>query len=280
VLKDNIAQGVLLPDSHVHSRSSFDSKEPVSAQCRAALKKGFIGYVTVTDHCEINVNGTEELWSFKALRRSQQEAWRAKKRFEKKLKVFSGVELGQPAYCPEQARQVLAAGTYDFVLASVHYLRDGRDFYYLNYHESDPYEVYDRYLEELLETVRFGDFDVLAHITYPLRYIFRDGIDFDQQRYVERFERILTMLADMGKGLEINTKGALYPGGRMLPEADMLRLFRSVGGKYITLGSDSHRATQMSVGIETGAKLALEAGFDSVYYYVDRKPVEVKLAHE
>ena len=265
-----------LPDSHIHSRHSFDCKERVSAQCRAAIKAG-LGHITITDHCEIIENGQSPLWSMKSMRASQRDARAARARFAGRLEVLSGVELGQPAYQPEVARQVLAQGRYDFVLASVHYLRDGRDFYELDYRECDPDEVYDKYLTEVLETVRFGDFDALAHMNYPMRYILRDGVPFDEKAYYDRYEEILRELAAAGKALEINTKGRLKPDGVFIPSLEIVRMFREVGGRYITLGSDAHRATQLGVGISEGMKLALEAGFGSLYYYKDRKPVEIRI---
>lgn len=267
--------GCGLPDCHIHSRSSFDSTEPVPSQCRAALRVG-LSSLTITDHCELVADGSSKYWTPRAMRRSQKDARAAAEQFAGTLEVLSGVELGQPAYDPERAHAVLDAGDYDLVLASVHYLRDGRDFYYLNYNECDPNEVYDKYLTEILETVRFGRFDVLAHMNYPMRYILRDGAPFDETRYYDRYEQILRELADAGRGLEINTKNILY-NSPVNPDLPIVKMFRELGGKYITLGSDAHRASQLGVGIAEGARIALEAGFDCVYKYVAHEPVRVEV---
>lgn len=260
-------------DSHVHSRFSFDSDQTISGICERAAQLGLYA-VTITDHCEVNVSGKSPYWSMDTMRGANRRIGRERERSD--VRVLTGVELGQPAHNSAVAQALLDELQYDFVLASVHYLRDNRDFYYLDYHVDDPYEVYDKYLAELLETVRWGNFDSLAHMTYPLRYIIgRDGYPFDEQRYAARYDEILTLLAQKGKALEINTSGFARENGFSLPQVELVRRFRELGGRYITLGSDAHTAKNIGVGLERGLEIAHSAGFEHVCVYVRHQPVEI-----
>lgn len=263
-------------DCHSHSRFSFDGVPSVMWLAKNAAERG-LGGIAVTDHCEINIQGRQKLWSYRRLRRSAQETLRAR---QKGFCVLSGVELGQPAYHPETAKKVLESSDYDIVLGSIHYLRDGRDFYFLKYTDGscDPEDVYGSYLDEVLLMAEKCDFDVLAHLTYPLRYIYgRDRVRMDMTRFEEKYTSILTALARRGKALEINTSGARRENGFMLPDTRLVRRFRELGGQYVTLGSDTHKPEQFATGLAEGARQALAAGFTEAVYYRSRQPVSYRL---
>ncbi len=263
-------------DCHTHSCRSFDGIPSVIWLAREAAERG-LGGVAVTDHCEINVEGRQKLWSYRKMAKSARDASKAK---EKGFNMLCGVELGQPTYHPESAKRVLESADYDIVLGSIHYLRDGRDFYYLRYTDGscDPAEIYDNYLDEVLLMAEESDFDSLAHLTYPLRYIYsRDHVQLDMTRYEEKYERILTVLAQRGKALEINTSGVRRENGIMLPDTRLVRKFRQLGGQYITLGSDTHKPSHFAAGLEQGARQALAAGFTEAVYFKERRPVSYRL---
>ncbi len=267
---------VRIVDCHNHSCRSFDGVPSVMWLARTAAEQG-LGGIAITDHCEINVQGKQKLWSYRRLQKSALDAIRAR---EKGFNVLCGVELGQPAYHPETAKRVLESADYDIVLGSIHYLRDGRDFYYLKYTDgsSNPESVYDQYLDEVLLMAEECDFDVLAHLTYPLRYIYgRDRVQMDMTRYEDKYTRILSALAQRGKALEINTSGARRENGFMLPDTRLVRKFRELGGKYITLGSDTHKPANPGAGLAEGARQALAAGFTEAVYFRNRQPVSYRL---
>lgn len=266
-------------DCHIHTEYSFDSEAKIDDICKAAISRGMRA-VSITDHCEICTEGfnKNEFWSMKTMKQSYEAARKAKEKYAGKLEVCAGIELGQPHHAPELAREVLAQCDYDIVLASVHYLRDHRDFYYLDYiNENDPYEVYKLYFSELREVLEFGSFDSLAHLTYPLRYIIgRAGIDFDEKRFAEDYDNILSALAQSGKALEINVSG-----GRkiryIVPDVPLLSRFRELGGKYITIGSDAHRAEAAGDSVDEGVQMARSAGFDRVVYYRNHQSAEIMI---
>ena len=276
-----------LPDSHIHTKYSFDSElEPV-CHVEDAIRLGLCS-ITFTDHVDIVTEGmvldegnTCETWNDGTVLGSI-DAARSLNGAHPELEVLAGVELGQAAF-PEaraQAEHVLSLADLDFVLGSMHLMHCGTDYYYVDYTlpENDPYEIYACYLDDIYELVRWGKIDCLAHLTYPLRYIIgQSGVDFDDRRFDGNYDRILRLLADDGKALEINTSGARRANGFMLPDTRLVARFRELGGKYITLGSDAHHKGHLGAGLETGAKMAKEAGFDSVVFYREHRPTAVRI---
>ena len=102
-----------------------------------------------------------------------------------------------------------------------------------------------RYFEEILELCQWGQFDSLAHLTYPLRYITGQyHIPVDLSRYDSIIDEILRTLAQKGLGLEINTAGLRREIGQTAPTLPYIKRFRQLGGEILTFGSDAHRAQE------------------------------------
>ncbi len=88
------------------------------------------------------------------------------------LRILSGLELGEPHRHPEAVAALLAAGTFDRVLGSLHSLADDGEYAEPAglYPHRDPAEVLRTYLAEVVELVQSeSTFEVLAHIDYPVR---------------------------------------------------------------------------------------------------------------
>ena len=91
------------------------------------------------------------------------------------IRDSAGIELGQPITDPKATREALSAGAFDFVLASVHNLPGQKDFYYLNYTDENVDPLLSDYFDHVLQVAKWGQFDSLAHLTYPLQMCIRDS---------------------------------------------------------------------------------------------------------
>ena len=255
-------------DCHLHTDNSFDSETPAERVVQRARELG-IEYSAITDHCDILE------WSDVNIARSNAQAAELNEKYHD-ITVLRGIELGEPLQAPEQTAIALGLCEYDFILCSLHNIAGEEDFYFLHPHAQQAQELIRRYFDELLETVKWNEFDSLAHFTYPLRYITdRDGVQVDMERYQPIMKEILATLAANGKALEINTSGLRSPGGFLLPTVEYVRQFRELGGKYITLGSDAHLPEHMAIGMKEGIAAAKEAGFNAATVYLNRQPVEI-----
>lgn len=261
-------------DFHTHTDSSPDSQAPVEAMCRAAVDRGLTA-LAITDHVEM-VSFLDDGYD-RLSARSYRKAVEAQQRFQGKLRIAAGVELGEPIYNMEETRRLLSTHPYDFILGSMHSLGDGQDFYFYDYSKADIPSVLDAYFQGVLELVRWGGFHSLAHLTYPLRYMPTERRPETLTPWQEVIDEIFTLMAGNGLALEINTSGLRGPIGMTSPDLTLIRRFRELGGENITLGSDAHRPEDVGAGLETAASLAIEAGFRYCCLYFEGKPERVRL---
>ena len=125
---------------------------------------------------------------------------------------------------------------------------------------------------------KWRKFDILAHLTYPLRYI--NGIaklNVDISQYNEIISESFRLLIQNGKGIEINTSGLRQPYGLTFPTLEYVKLFKELGGEIISIGSDAHCADDLGKGIIDGIKLAETGGFKYISYFKNRKPEFIKI---
>ena len=93
----------------------------------------------------------------------------------------------------------------------------------------------------------WGQFDVLAHITYPLRYIIGDyGREINLDRFQPLIDKLFYTIIRKGIVLEVNTSGLRQKINATLPDEELLRRYYGLGGRLVTIGSDAHRLRDMA----------------------------------
>ncbi len=262
-------------DSHVHSDNSPDGSHRITLLCETAVERGFSG-ISITDHCETNEyeKGQFEL----RMKQSIFETRMARHIFHGKLSVSIGIELGQPMDNLLIADRALNLGDYDFILAAHHGLLGMGDFCNMDFSQVDVYPMLDRYYQQLYDVASWGGFHVLAHMTYPLRYITGiQGIPVDMDRYDEVIDEILRVLAQNGKGLELNVSGLRHPLGDTIPNIRYFKRFRELGGEAVTIGSDAHRAEEVGLCIADGMELLESVGYRYFSFYRRGKPIQLRI---
>ncbi|QNK41113.1 histidinol-phosphatase HisJ family protein [Caproicibacter fermentans] len=259
-----------ISDCHIHTDCSPDGTDSAMMMCESAARLGFYA-VTITDHCECNHYRTDGY--DKSIRQSCFESRKAAAAFQGRLHVFSGVELGQPMQNTDAAEDALGCFNYDFVLASLHNITGKKDFFDLDYSAENIDDLLNRYFDEILEMIEWGKFDSLAHLTYPWRYLAGEfGLHIHTDRFMGRIDEVIKTLIAKNIALEVNTSGFRQRLGTSMPDAPVIRRYRELGGRMITLGSDAHRWADVGGGIELGLKLIRSAGFHHYVVFTGRKP--------
>ncbi len=265
-------------DSHVHSSNSFDAKSTVGEMLDRANGLG-LDFLTITDHFEAafyhEANG-EFGDQTVLLPKSISDVRAQQNRKDVKTELLCGIELGEPLHDLSSAEEALALTEYDFVLCSVHNLKEMGDFFWLDYSEKEIPSLLKKYFLELSESTQWGRFNSLAHISYPLRYICgRAGISVDISDYKKEIDELLKLLAEKEKALEFNTcRNSLLSAKTMSECRDIyfLKRFKELGGKYITLGSDAHKAEELAMGIDGAMDILLQLGYGEITVFKGGKP--------
>ncbi len=260
-------------DMHTHTDNSQDGNHSATYMAEIAESNG-IACLAFTDHCEVDVfyrDGFD-----RRAKQSYFEISKTRSAFDGRLEILRGIELAQPHYEPELATKIITAQQYDVVIGSIHNLRGREDFYYMTSFDGINVEdMINEYYDEIIGMLEWGNFDVLAHITYPFRYIFNIlGYVEDINKYSKKVDELLKLCAEKDKALEINMGGLKYPINLPSPTLETVKRFKELGGKLISVGSDSHYAERIGFGIPQAYEIAREAGFKAVAKFNERKVSE------
>ncbi len=279
----------ILLDMHTHSSYSPDAEDSAEAMCLKAAELGMSVYA-LTDHCDVNFweeapsPDTVDAMMYGAGKyalSSITEQTELRERFQGRLDIIVGIELGQPMQNTEKAELIVNDPRLDFIIGSHHMNNGVDDFYYLDYGKMSDDEIQSLLkdcFEQTLEMCRNADIDVLGHLTYPLRYICGEyGRQVDISGYEEMIREIFRTLISRGKGIEINTSGLRQKYGRTFPDFDIIKMYRELGGEILTVGSDAHRTSDLGKGIPEGIELARAAGFEKITYFKRHEPYFLKL---
>ncbi len=266
---------MFLADSHTHSLCSPDSNAPMLGMAKKAVEYG-IRSLTLTDHCDLlSLEGERTLtydWSpVLAERKGMLDA------FGTQLDLPLGIEFGMSFLFPDAAETILSQPGLDFVIGSVHNLREdagGRDFYMLSYDtHADCYAALDNYFDSMVTLAGTPYYDVLGHIIYPVRYMKGNYEPPSLKRYDDHIDEMLRRAIDTGRGIEINT----WKGQTLTEWRPILKRYRELHGEILTVGSDAHAPTPLGRGIPEAYRLMQDCGFRYVAVYHDRKPTMMKL---
>ena len=128
--------------------------------------------------------------------------------------------------------------------------------------------------EELLSRIADEyDFDCLAHINLIRRYAARDDIWVDFSKYEDKLIAILKRVVERNKGLEINTSGIRQVVKEAIPDEYIVSLFKRLGGKILTIGSDAHNIAQIGMHVAEGIEVAKNSGFTEICTFENRTPI-------
>ena len=273
-----------LTDCHTHTQFSVDSEADINKCIERAAELGLAAYA-ITDHCECNRwyskehYPDEEVYPYFDFGRDFENSLIAvtklKEKWAGRLNLICGVEMGQATHDFDIAERIVSDPRLDFVLGSMHQLPKTEDFCFLDYKAMTADEVdglCQRYFEEIYKLCKWGKFDVLAHLTYLLRYMKRElGKCPDISRYDDIIADSFRLLAQNGKGLEINTSGIRQGFGDTFPDLKYVKLFHELGGEIISIGSDSHTVEDIGANAADGIETARAAGFTRIAYFKNRK---------
>ncbi|MBR3448091.1 MAG: histidinol-phosphatase HisJ family protein [Oscillospiraceae bacterium] len=275
----------MIMNLHTHTHHSPDAGNTVAERVEAANQAG-LRYMAVTDHVEINryypaayyhaVETDEYFYDGRGVfEGSVQETLEEAARCAP-LVLLTGAEIGQIPQDIEKSALIYNDPRTDIILGSVHELPGRPDFYFLDYTKEDIPALVTAYFEEVLRLAQTDCYDVLAHLTYGLRYL-PNRRAYDITPHLDLIDEVLKTVIRKGKAIELNGSGLRKPQPYIDPDLILVKRYRDLGGKYLTISTDAHDTRFVTFGIDLLEDMARTAGFSKLTVFQKHEPFFVTL---
>ncbi|HWX75649.1 MAG TPA: histidinol-phosphatase [Solirubrobacteraceae bacterium] len=252
----------VLTDYHLHLRSdALDASAEEyftpanAARYRAAAEERGISELGVSEHIYRFAQALE-VWRhpfWEQYAHDDLDAYCAFVREQTDLRL--GIEADLVLGAEDRVANVLAARDFDYVVGSVHFLRDhavDTDEYGIWHTGRSPEEVWRRYFETIGEAARSGLFDVLAHPDLVKMWGDpRRRPDGDLRAY---YELAMDGIAESQIAVELSTAGLRKPVGELYPAPAFLEMALETGAP-VALSSDAHSPEDVGAGYDRALEL-------------------------
>jgi histidinol-phosphatase (PHP family) len=267
-------------DQHVHSNISHDGISTYKEHMEQAKRIG-VDEITFTEHFD-DYTGIDT--NLKTLDINKYKEAYLKSKDDEYVKTNFGIEIGLRPKSHKVICDMVKDNKFDFIIGSSHITCDKDMAYDKSFFEGlTPHQAIQNYLSEVFENIQIynDEFDVYGHLDYVIRYVikyYRNVMTkVDYIEFKELIDAILQRLVMKDKGLEINTSGLRYNLESAHPNLEILKRFKELGGKIITVGSDAHKASDLASHFDVAESMLRDAGFDELAVYHDRQPEFIKI---
>lgn len=281
----------MFADYHVHTEFSSDSEYPMEQVLKDAIGMQ-MDEICFTEHVDYGVKkdwGSKEpvkYYGSKPYLNVDYPAYAAKikrlrQEYGAQIDIRMGLEFGMqvhtiPQYEALAQNAPFDANPLDFIILSVHQVGD-KEFWTQEFQKGKSQREYnEEYYEELLRVAKaYKGYSVLGHLDMISRYDKAGNYPFENVKPL--ISEILKTAIQDGKGLELNTSYHRYGLQDTTPSTEILRLYKSMGGEILTIGSDSHAPEHLGAYIEEGKQLLKSLGFQYFCTYDELVPIFHKL---
>ena len=270
----------IIADMHTHSVNSHDSVCEIEDMCLMQINRG-TNIFAVTDHCDVFLHKDYDIYT--PIRNSADTVRTLNEKYADKCLILSGVEISEGFWFNREYEKIHNLLAYDVIIGSVHCVKykelekpySGIDF--SKFTSEQIYHYLDCYFNDIITMLNTTDFDILAHLTCPLRYISgKYGINIDLSIFDDKITEILKTIIIKRIALEVNTSSYSCLGESM-PDSKILKKYFDMGGYLLTIGSDAHIAQNASYCFDKAIENLKEIGFKNIFYYKERKAYQITI---
>jgi histidinol-phosphatase (PHP family) len=277
----------MLCDYHVHTYYSDDSAYKMEDVVKHAMKIG-LDEICFTDHVDYGIKrdwdeemiyrkggeGEPELMPLANVDYPKyfKEISELREKYKDQIILKQGLEFGMQVHTIDKYQKLYNQYHYDFIILSVHQVED-KEFWTQDFQRGRTQKEYnDRYYQEILDLVKqYKDYSVLGHLDLISRYDKEGYYDFNNIKDI--VTEILKIVIMDKKGIEVNTSSHRYGLKDLTPSIDILKLYKQLGGKIITIGSDSHKEEHLGAYIEETKQILKDLGFKYYCTYENMLPI-------
>ena len=291
---------MMFADYHIHTYYSDDSTYPMEQVVKDAISKG-ITDLCFTDHVDYGIKedtdklSPEQRQELKLKIQNPNvpqynvdypayvaEYQDLKEKYADKINLKLGMEFGLQIHTIPQYRKLFSSYPFDFIIMSCHQV-ENKEFWTQEFQQGRSQDEYNqRYYDEILAQVKnYHDYSVLGHLDLIARYDKAGIYPFAKIR--DKIAEILKIVIADGKGIELNTSSVRYNihnaqgEHELTPSREILALYKELGGRIITVGSDSHKPEHLGAYIAEQSQELLKLGFKEICTFEKMQPIFHKL---
>lgn len=284
-------------DYHLHCEYSDDSNEAMENQIQEAITLG-LDEMCFTDHVDYGIkrdwDDPEGIIIRHAIEHGKEvdlvlanvnypKYFEALNMYQKKyassISIKKGLEFGIQSITVDAYEKLYASyqDDLDFILFSMHQVNN-LEFWTQDFQKGKTQKEYnDEYYKEIYQTMQmFHHYSCLAHLDLMARYDENGIYPFENEKDI--IAEILKYAIRDGKGIEINTSSWKYGLKDTQPSRAILKLYKDLGGKIITVGSDAHETKYLASHIKDAyAILKNEIGINEICTFDHMQPIFHKI---
>lgn len=268
----------MLTDYHLHLRPDELDARPEqyftqanAERYRTAASERGIAELGVSEHV-YRFEQSLEVWQhpfWVSFARDDLDAYCSFVREQTDLRL--GIEADFVAGAEDRTANLLQAREFDYVIGSVHFVREGAvdmDDYSVWDSGRSVEEIWRRYFETLGEAARSGLFDVLAHPDLVKVWgAERPQPDGDLRFY---YELAMDGIAESDVAVEVSTAGLRKRAQELYPATAFLEMCLEAGAP-VALSSDAHAPQDVGADYERALELLGELGVGELCVFEQRE---------
>ena len=268
----------MLTDSHNHTcHFSPDAKTTIDELIMTASSL-CIPRVAVTEHYELDNPDPEDDIGIFDLDSYLNTFGEWKKKCPAGLELLMGIEFGYRKEIASRLDDIADSYPFDTVILSNHMFYD-RDVYFnrdivYSLPVKERQKIYIGRMAEMAN--RMNGYDIIAHYDYINKYNpeVSESVMYDDSP--KEFDDLFEVIISKEKALEINTSyyaERKTAGDRnILPDEKLIRKYLEMGGRLVSIGSDSHTKEALSQHFKEVSEYLKFCGIKEVVYFSKRRP--------
>ena len=257
----------MLTDYHMHTSFSDDSDYPMESAVQRSMALG-LDEICFTEHVDYGVK-TDDNCDYEQY---LLEFSRCRDKYKGQIAIKLGIEFGIQTHTVDMFEQDAKRYPFDFIIFSCHQVED-KEFWTHDFQEGRTQQQYnERYYQEIYDVMqRYTSYSVLGHLDLLRRYDLPNDYPFAKVK--DRVAAILECAIRQDKGLELNTSSVRYQVPDLTPGREIWQLYRDLGGRLITIGSDSHKQEHVGFHSKEGQQQLRALGFTEFCTFSHMEPI-------
>ncbi|EOR20452.1 HisJ family histidinol phosphate phosphatase [Clostridium sartagoforme AAU1] len=246
----------MITDYHIHTEYSIDSTYPMEDIIIQAINLG-IDEICFTEHMDYFINDFTHLVNYDEYLKEYNFL---KDKYKDRVNIKLGSEFGVQMHTIKEFQRDFNKYDFDFIILSNHQV-DDKEFWNGEFQKGkNQLEYNNQYYKAILNVIsNYKDYSVLGHLDMIKRYDSK-GI-LDDKFNEDIIKEILRMVIKDEKGIEVNTSCFRYGLPDITPSRTILKWYYELGGKVITIGSDTHKESDLGYKIEEVKDILKDIGF-------------------